>query len=154
MRRMRSFSVSPSTYSKTMYGAAVLLAGVDDADDVGVAELGDGAGFAAEALELVGVGRDLAVHELDRDAALEHGVEGAVDRRHPARADLGVEPVPAVELHADEGAHPLSCAYCGLRLGVLLLHPRVHARRLSRTVFAYEKIAASTTGSIDAAGAD
>ena len=36
-RRMRSLSVSPSTYSKTMYGPAVVLAGVDDADDVRVA---------------------------------------------------------------------------------------------------------------------
>ena len=31
----------------------------------------------------------LAVHQLDRDLALEHRVEGAVDRRHAARADLG-----------------------------------------------------------------
>ena len=87
-------------------GPAVLLAGVDDADDVRVAELGDGARLAAEALELVGVRGDLAVHELDRDAALEHGVERAVDRRHPAGADLGVQPVPAIQLHADERAHP------------------------------------------------
>ena len=106
MRRMRSFSVSPSTYSKTMYGPAVLLAGVDDADDVRVGELGDGARLSAEALELVRVRGDLAVHELDRDAALEDGVEGAIDRRHPAGPDLGVQPVPAVELHADESAHP------------------------------------------------
>ena len=52
---MRSLSVSPSTYSKTMYGAPVLLAGVDHADDVRVRELGDRARLAAEALELVGV---------------------------------------------------------------------------------------------------
>ena len=32
-------------------------------------------------------------------------VEGAVDRRHPAGADLGVEPVPAAQLHAYERAH-------------------------------------------------
>ena len=85
---------------------AVLLAGVDDADDVRVGELGDRARLAAEALELVRVRGDLAVHELDRDAALEDGVEGAIDRRHPAGPDLGVQPVPAVELHADESAHP------------------------------------------------
>ena len=64
---MRSLSVSPSTYSKTMYGRVVVLAGVDDPDDVGVVELRDGARLAAEALELVGVRGDLAVHELDRD---------------------------------------------------------------------------------------
>ena len=37
-------------------GPAVLLPGVDHADDVRVAELGDGASLAPEALELVGVG--------------------------------------------------------------------------------------------------
>ena len=41
---------------------ALVLAGVDHADDVRMRELGDGAGLAAEALELVGVARDLAVH--------------------------------------------------------------------------------------------
>src|SRR3954470_14774186 len=40
---------------------------------------------------------------------LQHGGEGAVARRHAARPDLGVEPVPAVQLHADEGAHPCLC---------------------------------------------
>ena len=84
-----------------MYGRAVVLARVDDRDDVRVVELGDRARLAAEALELVGVARDLAVHELDRDRALEHRVEGAVDRRHPAGADLGVEPVAAGEQGAD-----------------------------------------------------
>ena len=88
-------------------GAAVLLARVDDADDVRVVELGDRARLAAEALELVGVRRDVAVHELDRDLALERRVEGAVDRRHPAGPDLGVEPVAAAQLHADERAHLL-----------------------------------------------
>ena len=67
-----------------MYGRPSVLAGVDDADDVRVRELRDGARLAAEALELIGVRRDLAVHELDRDLALEHLVERAVDRRHAA----------------------------------------------------------------------
>ena len=105
MRRMRSLSVSPSTYSSTMYGPPVLLAGVDHADDVRMAELRDGARLAAEALELVGVRRDLAMHQLDGDAPLERRVERAEDRRHPAGADLGVEAVPAVEAHADQRAH-------------------------------------------------
>ena len=70
-----------------------LLAGVDDADDVRVVELRDRARLAAEALELVGVAGDLAVHELDRHLALEHRVEGAVHRRHAADPDLGVEAV-------------------------------------------------------------
>ena len=107
LRRMRSLSVSPSTYSKTMYGrrkpssSDVLLAGVDDADDVRVVELRDRARLAAEALELVGVPGDLAVHELDRDLALEHRVERPVDRRHPAGPDLRVEAIALGEQGAD-----------------------------------------------------
>ena len=90
-------------------GPAVLLARVDHADDVRVVELGDGARLAPEALELVGVRRDLAVHELDRDLALERRVERAIDRRHPTGADLGVEAVAAVEARADQRAH--DCAH-------------------------------------------
>ena len=97
MRRMRSLSVSPSTYSKTMYGAPVVLAGVDHADDVRVVELRDRPRLAPEALELVGVRGDLAVHELDRDLALEHRVEGAIDGRHAAGADLGIEAIAPAE---------------------------------------------------------
>ena len=85
--------------------AAVVLAGVDHADDVRVVELGDRPRLAAEALELVGVRAHLAVHQLDRDLALEHRVEGAVDRRHAAVPDLRVEPVAAGEERAHVGAH-------------------------------------------------
>ena len=104
---MRSLSVSPSTYSKTMYGVAkpssspLLLAGVDDAHDVRVVELRDGPRLAAKALELVGVAGDLAMHELDRDLALEHRVERAVDRRHASRPDLRVEAIALGEQGAD-----------------------------------------------------
>ncbi len=82
-----------------------LLAGVDDLDDVRVVELGHGAGLAAEALQLVGVAGRLAMHQLDRDRPLEHGVERPVDRRHAAGADLGVEAVAIREERADEGRH-------------------------------------------------
>ena len=81
------------------------LARVDDAHDMGMVELRDCPRLAAEALELVGVRGDLAVHELDRDLALEHRVEGAIDGRHPPGADLGVEPVTAGEQGADLRAH-------------------------------------------------
>jgi hypothetical protein len=70
--------------------------------------LGDGARLAPKALELVGVRRDLAVHELDRDRPLQRDVEGPVDRRHPARPDQDVEPVAAVQAHADQRAHALA----------------------------------------------
>jgi hypothetical protein len=85
--------------------AAVVLARVDHGDDVRVRELRHGARLAPEALDLVGVGRDLAMQELDRHRPLEGHVERAVDRRHPARAHLGVEAVAAVQLCADQGAH-------------------------------------------------
>jgi hypothetical protein len=84
-----------------------VLADVDDPDDVRVVELRHGAGLAPEALELVGVGRDLAVHELDRDLALEDRVERAVDRRHPAVADLCVQAVAPGEQGADGRPHGL-----------------------------------------------
>ena len=73
-------------------------------------ELRDGPGLAAEALELIGVVGDVAVHELHRDPALEHGVEREVDRRHPARADLRVEAVATAQLGPDERAHGSYCA--------------------------------------------
>ena len=83
-----------------MYGRAVVLARVDHGHHVRVVEARHRARLAPEALELVRVARDVAVHQLDRHPALERGVEGAVDRRHPARPDLLLEP----EAPADQGA--------------------------------------------------
>jgi hypothetical protein len=78
-------------------------------------ELGDGARLAAEALQLIGVRRDLAVHQLDRDLPLERLVERAVDRRHAAGADLGIEPVAAAQLHPYERAHVFRAIVADLR---------------------------------------
>ena len=89
-----------------------LLPGVDHGHDVGMVELRDRAGLAPEALQLVCVGGDLAVHQLDRDGPLEHGVEGAIDRRHSAAADLGIESVAAAEERPHE-AHRPYCARFG-----------------------------------------
>ncbi len=55
------------------------LAGVDHGDDVRVDEPSHRARLAAEALELVGVARVLAVQELDRNGPLQDAVERAVD---------------------------------------------------------------------------
>src|SRR5205814_487258 len=82
-----------------------VLPGVVHADYVRAVELRDGACLPAEALELVGVRGDFAVHQLDRDLALEHRVEGAVDGRHPACADLRVQAVAPREQGADLRAH-------------------------------------------------
>ena len=95
-RSIRCFSVSPSTYSKTMYGRPVVLAGVDHRDDVRMRELGDRARLAPEALDLVRLVGDLAVQDLDRDPALERLVAGEIDGRHAAAAELRLEPVAAV----------------------------------------------------------
>ena len=60
-------------------GGIPVVAGVDDTDDVWVGQLRDGAGLTTEALQLIGVGGDLAMHELDRDRALQRLVGRPVD---------------------------------------------------------------------------
>ena len=90
---------------------AVVLAGVDHGDDVRVVELGDGPGLAPEALELVGVARDVAVHHLDRDPTLERRVERAVHARHPARAHLFLEP-EALTYEGPDHRHLFSALSC------------------------------------------
>ena len=82
-------------------GVAVVLAGVDHRDDVGVGELGHRPRLLAEALELVGLLGHLAVHDLDRDRAVERRVAGQVDGRHAAAAELRLQPVAAGEHGAD-----------------------------------------------------
>ncbi len=84
-------------------GSAVVLARVDDGHDVRMVQPGDGAGLAPEALELIGVVRDVPVHQLDRHPALERGVERPVHARHPAGPDLLVEPVALADERADHG---------------------------------------------------
>ena len=102
---MRSLSVSPSTYSKTMYGVPSSSPASMTPTMCGWLSCATASRLAPEPLELVGVRGDLAVHQLDRDLALEDRVEGAIDRRHPARADLRVQPIAAVEQGADLRAH-------------------------------------------------
>ena len=86
---------------------AVVLSVVDHPDDVRMRQLRHRPRLPAEALELVGVGGDLAVHQLDRDLALQRLVGGPVDRRHPACPDPGLESVAAVERGAEQRAHGL-----------------------------------------------
>ena len=87
-----------------------VLAAVDDRDDVRVRELGDGARLAAEALERLGVLRELLVEDLQRDRPLEQPVVRAVDGRHAAGADQLLQLVaPRNELsdHAGSVVLPL-----------------------------------------------
>ncbi len=91
---------------------SLVLAGIDHAHHVRMVELGDGARLAPEALELVRVRDDLAVHQLDRDTTLEGLIERAVDRGHPALTDSGLQPVAAAQPRTHQRAHllPLFCA--------------------------------------------
>ena len=65
-------------------GATVVLARVDDADQVGVRETRRSSSLAAEALELVRLLGDLAMQQLDRHRAVEDLVERQIDGRHAA----------------------------------------------------------------------
>ena len=101
-----------------------LLAGVDHRHDVRVVELRHRARLAAEALELVGVRGDLAVHQLDRDRAFEHGVEGPIDGGHAAAPDLGVEAVAPAEQGPEDGHRPLLWARRRRRITTSASAPR------------------------------
>jgi len=68
-------------------GAALVLAGGLDGDDVRVVEPGQGPGLAEEALALAGRRPPPGREELERDAALEDRVVGPVDGAGPAAAD-------------------------------------------------------------------
>ena len=85
-------------------GVAAVLAGVDHRDDVGVGELGDRARLLAEALQLVGLLGHLAVHHLHRDRPVERLVARQVDGRHPAAAQLRLQPVAAGEHGSDHAS--------------------------------------------------
>ena len=76
---------------------AVVLAAVEDAHDVRVLEPGRRTRLAPEALDELLVLREPAVEHLERHLAAEVGVLGAVDVRHPARADPADDAVARVD---------------------------------------------------------
>ncbi len=86
---------------------ALVLAGVDHPDDVGVRELGDRPRLAAKSLELIGVARHLAVHQLDCHRPLEGLVACPVHGRHSPGTDPGFQPIAAAERRSEQGAHVL-----------------------------------------------
>jgi hypothetical protein len=69
---------------------AVVLLDVVDRDDVGVAQLGQGPGLAHQARALASAD-PIGPHQLERDLALELPVDGAVNHRHAAAAELAQE---------------------------------------------------------------
>ena len=87
----------------------LLVADVVQRADVGVVELGDGAGLALEAGAELRAGRQVGGQHLDRHVAAQAGVVGAVDLAHPARADRGDDLVRA-EPRAGGERHPISAS--------------------------------------------
>ncbi len=68
-------------------GGAVVVAVVEDLQDVRVLQPGDGAGLLLEALAIVGLVGEEVGQDLDRDETIQGGVVGAEDGRHAAAAD-------------------------------------------------------------------
>ena len=66
-----------------------------DGDDVRVVQRGDGAGFAREALAVLGV---VSLEDFERDVALEARVAGPVDLAHAPDAEQGDDFVGAKAL--------------------------------------------------------
>src|SRR5918995_584199 len=106
-----------------------VLATVDDSDDVGVAELGNRARLAPEALDVLLVLRELLVERLDRDRAVQQPVVRLPNARHSAPADELDELVPARDYvprrHGDKG-------YCASRERPRATPPRRRAPRRVR----------------------
>ena len=67
----------------------------EDVDDVRVADLVDGARLVDEPAHQLRVRGDVRRQNLDRDALADHGLDGRVDRPHPALADLAEDAVLA-----------------------------------------------------------
>ena len=66
----------------------VLLADAEDRHDVGVVQVGRGAGLAVEAADLLGVEQGRRAQDLQRHATAERLLLGLVDDAHAAAADL------------------------------------------------------------------
>ena len=68
-------------------GASLVRPDVVDDEDVGVIELGGGAGFLLEAREAFGIRGEAGVDDLDRDVTAEPRVPRPVNLAHAARAE-------------------------------------------------------------------
>ena len=82
--------------------AALRLADIEHADDVGVAEPRGGLGLAAEPREHRPVAGEPLVQDLDRDVAPELDVAAAVHRPRRAGPELGLDHVAVHHDLADE----------------------------------------------------
>ena len=82
MRRL-----SPSSNSRNHEGRAIVLADVVNAENIGMAECGDGTGFLLETPEAVGIGGEGGGQNLDGDIASQALIAGAVNLAHSASTD-------------------------------------------------------------------
>ena len=70
---------------------------VVDVDDVGMREPRSRLRLVGEALDEIVVGRELIAQHLDRDAPPQQQVGPAIDDRHPAGTQAGVDAIAAVK---------------------------------------------------------
>src|SRR4051812_30964372 len=71
--------------------------------DVRVIELGEELGFTGEAGEALGVGGERVGEDFDGDLAIELAVGGAIDRTHPAFAELASDSIVCDGLLRSQG---------------------------------------------------
>ncbi len=83
-----------------------VLADLEEGHDIGVMELGGGAGLAAEALDGRGA-HGVPRQDLERHAPAQRYLLGLIDDPHPPAADLAVDPVVA-----DLAQRRRGCAGC------------------------------------------
>ena len=76
------------------------LTGIEERQDVGVAQVGRGGDLTQEALPAQR-GGELGAEHLDGDLALVPEILGEVDRGHPARTELALDGVAADERRCD-----------------------------------------------------
>jgi len=84
-------SIEQGSPLQTLHGDIVnagLLTHIVDGDDVGVAELGSGAGLALKAGDEFWVGLKMLRQDLERGVSAQRGLEGLVDNGHSAPAKL------------------------------------------------------------------
>src|SRR5690606_27394962 len=81
---------------------AMGLAGLVGLHDVRIAQLDQYLALAAEPRDEVRIGGELAVHDLERDLAIDIELLRAIDRAEPADRDPALDLVAQVDQEADE----------------------------------------------------
>ena len=96
---------------------AVLLAVIEDADDVGVVQPRSRPASAWNRRRYFGSARNRGVHDLERHPALERLVLGLVDDAHPSAADPAEDRVSRPAARAARCRHRTPACRCGARAG-------------------------------------